>query len=381
MNRLVLAITTLALASCATTGTQAADTAKPVMEKMAVSNILPFDVAACGFRSVPLANPTEELIQGALLSLGPAFQECFVNAKTLDGAPLQAGLKVTLGADVTTEVTGTGVSASGKECLLAVAKRLPFKPLEANAKPVAGEVPVQPGGKSVVFGLNAASDAAGAIRLAQPSFCGCYAELGTKPPPLLVARLVLSKDKPAEVVLDPNDMPTVSACVTERLKTVTLPEGQVQFSYQFLLKNSYAETPSPGAPAALQFQQLDGIRAQKTADVLLAVGSRVPAAKAYDALVAKYKATKPEKSWTLIGELKSKCAAVVTADDVWLQALKALLNVYDSSLKIAQDEKAKEPAWSPVEDALTQQLNSTRQEFARVEGQKKSDEGACPKSK
>lgn len=382
MNRLVPAAA-LAFAACATLGTTggASEGAEATPEKMVVTNVLPFDIAVCSVRPLLLANPTEELIQGALLSVGPAFQECFIDAKAVDGTALDAKVRVTVGAEVSVEVTGTGVSPAGKECLVAAAKRLPFKPLEAGAKPVIAEVPAQAGGKSVVFGINPASDVAGTIRLAQPSFCACYAELAAKPAPVLAASITLSKEKPVDVAMAPNELPTVAACLTERLKALSLPVAELQLPYQFLLKNSYAEGPSPDAVPALKFQQLDGLRAQRTADVLVAVGQRMQVARAYDAVVAKYKSMKPEKSWTLIGELKTKCAAVVSADDTWIASLKGLVGVYQSSLAVAQSEKAKDPAWAPVEDALNQQMAGTNQELARVEGQKKADEGACPKSK
>ena len=391
MIRLVLAVTTLVLGACATAGSQGDLSSQSSTERMAIANVLPFDIAACGVRAVELGAPSDELVLGALLSIGPATQECFTDGASLDGAALDAKLKVTVGAEVTFGVLGTGVSASGKECLLAAAKKLPFKPLEAGAKsgkpleagakPVSAEVPVQPSGKAVVFGINPASDAAGTIRLAQPSFCSCYAELGTKPAPVLVANLKLLKEKPVEVELEANLVPTVAACVSEKLKALKLPSADVQLPYQFLLKNAYADGATPGAQPALQFQQLDGLRAQKTADVLLAVGQRVPVARAYDALVAKYKATRPEKAWPLIGELKTKCAALLAADDVWVASLKTLVAVYQSSLDMAKTEKAKDAAWGPVEDALARQMGDTSQELARVEGQRKNDEGACPKSK
>ncbi len=380
MKRLVLAATTLVLAACATLGSQGAQSQSST-ERMVVANAVPFDIAACGVRPLQLGAASEELVLGALLAIAPVTQECFIDGNAVDGAALEAKLKVTVGAEVTVEVLGTGVSASGKDCLVAAAKKLAFKPLEAGAKPVSAEVAVQPAGKPVVFGINPASDASGTIRLAQPSFCGCYAELGTKPAPVLVANLKLWKEKPVEVELEANQVPTVAACVTEKIKALKLPSADVQLPYQFLLKNAYAEGPTTDALPALQFQQLDGIRAQKTADVLLAVGQRSPLAHAYDAVVAKYKSTKPEKAWNLIGDLKTKCAALLVADDAWLGSLKTLVNVYQSSLEMAKAEKAKDAAWAPVEDALTQQLGSTTGELTRVEGQRKADEGACPKSK
>lgn len=378
MKRLVFAITATTLAACATLSGGSAQKAQP--ERLAIANVMPFDIAACSARPLALTAVTPEAIQGALLSLGPALQECFVDPKATEDA-VKASLRVTVAQKVTIEVLGTGVSAAAKDCLTAAVNLLPWKPLEADAKPIVGEVPVQPAAKPVAFGINPASDAVGTIRLAQPSFCSCYAALGVKPPPNLVAQLKLSKDKPVEVVFEVNEVTSVAACLAEKIKALKLPAADVGVPYQFLLKNSYAEGPSPDASATLQFHQLDGLRAQRTADVLLAVGARGQAAATYDALVSKYKATKPEKSWTLIPELKAKCAALIAADDTWAGSLKNLVSVYDASLALAKQERAKDAAWGPAEEALTQQQAGTAQELTRVEGQRKADEAACPKSK
>jgi hypothetical protein len=379
MNRHLIAAACL-FAACATTETTKQDTkaVESTTEKMLIGNVLPFDLAACGPRSLELMPATTEVVLGALLSLGPAFQECFVDAKAVDGTALDARLKANVGETVSFEVTGTGVSASGKACLIAAAKKLPFKPLERGAKPLVSEVPVRPVGKSVVFGINSGSDAAGTVRLAQPSLCECYAEVATQPAPPLAAKVILTKDKPAEFIVEPNDESTLPTCVLGKLQALSMPAVDAQVPLQFLLFNSYASTPTEGAPAALQFQQYDGARNQRTADVLMLAGKRGSVASAYDAVVAKYKASRAP---ALIGELRTKCAAVLAADDAWLGGLRGLVGVYEASLKLVSGEKGKDAAWVQVEQALTSQLSSTNAEVARVEAQKKVDEGACPKSK
>jgi hypothetical protein len=388
MKRLLAFVAATALAGCATTDASKSGSTKkePTLEKMAVTNVIPFDVAACGPRvTLELSPLTPEVLTGALLSLAPAFQECFLDPKAVEGE-VQATLKATVGAEVAFEVAGTGVSASGKACLVAAAKQLALKPLEASAKPVAAEVPVAPAFKAVAMGVNQASDLVGTVRSAQMTFCPCYAELAPTPSdpagkaaPTLVGKFSVSKekDKPAQSAgLEPNDAPSISECVTQKLAALKLPA--VEAKVPFLLKNSYASEPSPGAQAALQFQQYDGIRAQRTADVLVAAGRRGVDAAAYDAVVAKYKA-KPAP--TLIAELRSKCAAVVKSDDAWIGSLKTLVGVFQASLKLAQTEKANDAGWAPVEQALSQQLDGATTEQLRVEGQKKADENACPKNK
>jgi len=379
MKRLLAIAAGLALASCATLG---GDKKKePAVDKVALINIIPFDVAACGPRALELTPLTTEVLFGAILSVDPAFQECFLDARSLDGLELKDNaIRATVGTAVTFEVLGTGITASGKECLAAAARKLPFKPLDAAAKPVTADVPVGPASKPVAFGVNVGSDAVGTIRLAQPSFCPCYAELGTRPAPVLEAKVTLAKTKPPEFVLESPDAPALGTCVLEKLKGLTLPVGDVSLPYKFLLKNAYAAEPTPGALPALQFQQLEGMRAQKTADVLLAAGRHMTAATAYDAVATRYKAN-PRANIALISELRSKCAAVVASNDGQLGALKALLGVVDSATKLVQGEKVKDPAWAATEEALAKQQGTFSAELTRVEAQKKADEGACPKNR
>jgi hypothetical protein len=149
-------------------------------------------------------------------------------------------------------------------------------------------------------------------------------------------------------------------------------------TWPFLLKNSYATDVDTTAPAALQFQQLDGMRAQRTSDVLIAAGQRVSAALAFDDLAQKYK-KKPAKG--LLEELKTKCADVVAGDDKQIAALKALVAVLEGSQKLATAEKAKDAQWGQVEEQLGNQLKTSTAEVVRVEEQKKNDLNACPKTK
>lgn len=378
MKRVFLAACTL-LAACATTkgGEAKKDEKKggePVMEKMALSNIIPFDVAACGPRELDLANPNGEVLTGALLTLGPAFQECFVDAKSRDGAPIEAKVKVTVSdKDPAAEVSGTGMTASGKACVEGAVKKLPLKPLAAGAAPIAAEIPLSPGAQVVQQGVNAASDVVAALRLAQTSACECYAKLGAGVAPDLKADIDITE---TAATLKLNEATELATCVEGKLKAVDLGKKPLKLTWPLLLKNSYASDVDTKAAAALQFQQLDGMRAQRTADVLMAAGRRVQNALAYDELGKKYKA-KPTKP--LLDELRAKCAEVVASDDKWIANLKALVGVYDSSTKLVMAEKAKDPQWGQVEGALAKQMTATTAEVTRVEAQKTADQNACPK--
>jgi hypothetical protein len=83
----------------------------------------------------------------------------------------------------------------------------------------------------------------------------------------------------------------------------------------------------------------------------------------------------------MLEELKVKCADVAAGDDKQMTAVKNLVAVLEESQKLAVGEKAKDPQWGQVEQALAQQLTSSNAEVARIEEQKKNDLNACPKTK
>jgi hypothetical protein len=170
----------------------------------------------------------------------------------------------------------------------------------------------------------------------------------------------------------------LTGCLTAKMQAVPQAKTQTKLGWPLLLKNSYAAEVDASAPAALRFQQLDGMCGQRTADVLIAAGQRVSAALAFDDLAQKYK-KKPAKG--MLEELKLKCEAVVAGDDKQLAAVKGLVAVLQDSQKLVGEEKAKDPQWAAVEGQLAQQLTTSTAEAVRVEDQKKNDLNACPKTK
>lgn len=385
--RLKRAALLFAFAGCATTSSStttttpststpaAAAPAEP--QKLAITNLIPFDVASCGPRALTLSPLTAEVLTGAMLSMTPATQECFIDPQHRDGQPFDLKAKLTVAeAGVSVELTGTGASPAGKACVEAALKKLPLQPLAAGAKPVSAEVPIGAAERAVRLGQNVADDIAGRLRLAQPSLCECYASIGTQAPPTLKVEVETVKNGPFKmnfVGAEP-----LTTCVSTKLAQVKLPDERAKLTWPFLLKNSYAAEVDAAAPAALRFQQLDGMRAQRTADVLVAAGQRSAAAIAFDDLAQKYK-KKPAKG--MLEELKARCATVIERDDQQLGAVKALVGVLQDSQKLAMTEKAKDPQWAQVEPMLAQQLTTSTAEVTRVEEQKKNDLNACPKTR
>ncbi|MFZ5439238.1 MAG: hypothetical protein ACOZQL_04475 [Myxococcota bacterium] len=382
MKRIVRVASLLAFAGCTTTSTTSSTTATTAPktnepQKMAITNVIPFDLAACGARELTLSPLTAEVLTGAMLSLNPAVQECFINVTARDGQPIDLKAKVTVSeAGPAVEVSGTGASAQGKACIEAAYKKLPLAALPAGSKPISAEIPLGAGPQVVRLGDNAANDVAGALRLAQPTFCECYAKLGTKAPPSLKADVEVSGEGASKVTFGAQD--ELTTCLTAKMQAVPQAKVQTKLGWPLLLKNSYATEVDASAPAALRFQQLDGMRGQRTADVLIAAGQRVTAALAFDELAQKYK-KKPAKG--MLEELKTKCEAVVAGDDKQIAAVKGLVAVLQDSQKLVQEEKAKDAQWAAVEGQLAQQLTTSTAEVVRVEDQKKNDLNACPKTK
>ncbi len=382
MKRLIRVTSLLAFAGCATSSsstTSSAPTTRAAAEpqKMAITNVIPFDLAACGPRELSLSPLTAEVVTGAMLSLSPATQECFVDLTNRDGQAFDLKAKLTVSETGTAvEITGLGASASGKACLETTFKKLTFPAIAAGGKPVSAEIPVGAGTQTVKFGDNAANDIAGKLRLSQPSMCECYAKLGDKPPPNLKAEVEVAAGGAVKASFPSTD--ELTTCLAGKIQSTKLGEFAGKLNWPLLLKNSYATEVDAAAPAALRFQQLDGMRAQRTADVLIAAGQRVAAAIAFDELAQTYK-KKPAKG--LLEELKTKCAAVAAGDDKQLAAMKGLVGVLEESQKLATAEKAKDAQWGQVESALAQQLTTSTAEVVRIEAQKTNDLNACPKAK
>lgn len=335
---------------------------EPAPQREAITNVVPFDVASCGPRPLQLAPLNEEVLTGALLSLSPAAQECFVHPASRDGRPftLRAKVAVTDGS-VAVELPGTGASEQGLACVRAALAKLPLMSGTATA-----EVPLAAPAQAVRLGDTAVNDAAGALRLALPQACDCFASV-TGPPPALSARAARGS-----VTVTPAG--PVAECLAPKL-SVALAGAKAEFTVPLLLKHAYGEADA-SAPAALRFQQLDGVRGQRAADVLLAAGRRGAAALAYDELAARYK-KKPARG--MLEELRARCAAVLAADDAQLAALKALVAVTEESARLARTEKQTDAQWAQVEGQLAGQLTTSTAEVVRVEAQRKADAAACPR--
>ncbi len=370
MKALATMSTVVLCAACATSAPVVKEEAKPkpaapvaMTVQQRVMNLIPFDVATCFPAKPALPAPLNaEAVAGALRAARPGILECLVDPKSRGAAPETV---ITLNGRT---VTGTNLEESGKAC---IEKALAVLELAADAPEA--PVEVRSSATGVKMGVNAASDVAGAIRLAQAQWCECYD--GALPPSAMLS-VHLTPGAPAKVAV--KDINATTACLATKVGALDLrAPTETEVPYSFLLLDSRLETETPGTPNELQFLQLDAIRARKSAESALAVASRMTAVAGYDGLVAKYNATK--KPAALVPEIKRRCAALVKADDALIAAIEAQAKIDTHTAELAATFAEKDEQWKNAQSAAQTQAQGTQAEAVKVKAARDSDAKVCPK--
>ena len=393
MRRIAIASLVLA-AGCATQQEAQKKQQGPTTteERMRITNQPPFDVAVCQQTAPTLPQPVNQgILVGAILAIRPEVMECLVDPKSRgEGTTTRAVVKTNVtdqgGAHA---VTGENLTPEGTACIQKVVDaRVPVAALPKGAQPVQSEstfVHEAANSPSVKFGINPGSDFSGAVRLGQTGWCDCYAGFATKTPLILKANVELKKGAANAVAItfDPVGNPegdALAACLQGKMMAVPakLEVEQLKFPYRFIHFNSKSTEPSPELTPELRFFQLELERNQRSANAAIAFGARLNAAEAYDAIVSKYQKT---KDWKLIDELKGKCKALVDAAQGWVNTIDAQLKVDQATLALAQELKAKDPAWGEVETKSQEVINGTQQDLANAQKRLEADQGACPKER
>jgi hypothetical protein len=392
LRRLAVACV-LVTAACA--GQQKTDSASTtVQERMRITNQPAFDVAHCQKRTLTLPQPPNQgLLVGALVSARPQVMECLVDPKSRAGGD---STRLTVKTSVTEQAathtaTGENLTPEGQKCVQdAVNAFVPLQPLAKGAQPVEAQVEfvhVVSSSPSIKFGINEGSDFSGTVRLAQPTWCDCYAAYTSRAPPLLTAKITLRKGSPtpADVTFEASgstEGDQLAACLKQ--KVVALPARvsteELSFPHRFLHFNSMATEAAANLPTELRFQQLELVRNQAAAATAIAFGMRANAAEAYDAIVTEYKKD-PKKNFGLIPQLRERCAALVKAADGWLAAIETQQSVDQQTVTLVQELKAKDAAWADVETASQGALATTQKDLATAKQRRQEDEAACPKDR
>ncbi|MCP3165587.1 hypothetical protein [Myxococcus qinghaiensis] len=369
-----------------------ADTAaKPqtTEERVRIGNQPAFDVATCFPRELTLPPSNQAVVVGAMLTTRPEVMECLV-APTSRGAAEKTVVTVkttVTDASATHAVTGENLTPEGQQCIQAVVDKLVKpQPLAKGAQPLESTSTFEhdtTSSSSVKFGINEGSDYSGAIRLAQPGWCDCYANAKDSTPPVLTARVTLVKGQPlSEVVFEPSgstEGDQLAACLKTKLAAVPAKatSDKLTYPHRFVHFNSGGSEASSTLPPNLRFFQLELIRNQRAADAAIAVGDRVNTALSYDGVVKKYNAT---KNTGLVQEMTSKCKAYVEAAQGVVKALEAQQSVDQASLTLVQELKATDAeGWAPVETASKAALDATKEDLTKASSEAQSAPGLCPK--
>ena len=391
MRRIAIAsLLASAAAGCASTQQAQTQGSTTKEERMRISNQPPFDVSVCQTQLPALPQPANQGgLVGGLLFARPQVMECLVDPKSRgDAETTRVVVKTTVNDQGGTHaISGENLTPEGTACVQkAVDTLVPLTALAKGAQPVESEsvfVHERGNSASVKFGANPGSDYSGAVRLAQPQWCDCYAGFTTVAPPTVRANITLKKTATtaADITFDPVGTPEgeqLTACLKGKLAAVPakLDVDELKFPYRFVHFNSRATEPAADLQPELRFFQLDLVRNQRSADAAIAFGHRANAAEVYDAIVAQYQKT---KDWKLVDELKSKCKVLVDASQAWVNAIDAQLKVDQTTLGLAQELKAKDASWADLEPKAQEVINNTQQDLDNAKKRLEADQGACPK--
>ena len=388
---LIAAVTAVAAvaAGCAAAGGGAGT----VADQQRIAALSASDVGLCYPAPIPATSGVNpEVLTGMLVAARPGVMECLVDPRSRGQAKeTQVTLKTTAGGGkLEHAVTGANLSPTGEQCIRAALDKH-FASADGFAaqaaavtSPATGEAQVTHVAgvsPSVELGLNEASDVTGAIRIAQSSWCDCYAEWKSAPPHPLTATITVKQGAPPQATFEPAKDPAaqkVAACLTTKIAALPLKAQSASLTvpYSFLFIHSGQASPLTDLPPAVQLRQLDALRTQRAARAVIALGGRTSAAVAYDVLVKKFQEA-PDS--VPVEDLTKGCAALLAADDSWLAAMTQQLEIDQQTLTLVQQLKAQDPAYERAEAAAKAGVETTKQDIETAKQMKVSDTGACPR--
>lgn len=386
MRKLLIAVVLVVTACASSSSGDAvkadAKAAAAAPEKMSITNLLNFDVGTCSLNPVE-GSLNETLVMAALLGARPSFGECLIDPKSRgQEAETQVTVKANLNeGEAKFDVAGTNLMPEGKACIEKTLGALGFKPLSKGQKAIEVSVPyVFQGTQGVRWGVNEPSDVAGQIRIAQASWCNCFATVGAKAPPNLKAALQLQPGQPLAITIDAKEPDqALAACLEPKLKAMT-PKvtRQLTMTYPFLLTNSGSGTENEAADPATQFQQLAVIGTAGEVQVARDVGAVELAALEYSQAGQRYNA-KP--SGPAMKDVRERCAALVSKDEELKNSLEALKATYERTKQVISGLKATDAAWAQIEPGVIGRLTQTEKQIGPAAEQKKAHSAACQKLK
>jgi len=365
----------------------------PTSTQQKIVNISPLDLGVC-FQQAP-ALPEKinaDVLTGLLVAARPLVMECLVDPKNRGPAEETPVTVKTIIANGKTahSFSGQNLMPAGEQCIrAALDKYLSSAPdwaakagavtvsAEAQYKHVAGAMP------TVKMGISEASDVAGVIRLAQGTFCDCYAPFKDAEPSMFKASIdIKSGAAPTVTMSDANDEASkqVAACLQPKVAALPLKTtaSELKAPYTFMFVSSSRPEMFTKAAPPLAFAQYELVRNQSLAASVLAMGARSVAAEAYDALIAKFK--KDQASVTL-ELLQNGCGALIKADEAYIATAEKQVDVEQKAVTMLTDFAAKDAVWNPVKEATQGNLDQAKKDLETGKKYKEADLGACPKVK
>jgi hypothetical protein len=236
---------------------------------------------------------------------------------------------------------------------------------------------------SVKWGVSEASDAAGTIRVAQGSFCDCYAPWKDAEPTTLKVGLKLKKGAAATVTFDASTDATatqVAACLQPKVTALPLKttSDELTAPYVFAFANSTGADMYANATPDMAFMQYDAVRNQAFGASLIADGGRLVAAEAYGALGQQYK--KDTKSVTIL-QLQQSCDGLLKAHDTYIAALEKQLRLEEKAVTMLTDFAAKEAEWTPVKEGTVEHAARSKKDIEAAKAVRVEDAATCAKLK
>jgi hypothetical protein len=389
MKRPLSAALFLVGTGCATTSPQAEAERPPQVITHQLFNRSEFDVMNCSAEPLTARVFDGKSITGALLAVRPLLLECLVDPKSRGPAEQTQVVVDSVATDKGVEhtVSGANLTAEGKACLEQVlADKVKLSALERGAQPVAAQVQVvhsPQANAAVQLGHNEPSDLIGHIRVAQRSWCDCYAGYKDTVPTPVKAIAIIEKGatQVSEVKLTPlgppgEDLPALSECLTQKLRALPLPATTARWDlpYTFESINTLAAEPAAGVSDPVKLVHLDARRFYQLALTTTAIGERTGAAVAYGDVVMRFNSRR--KSATR-KQLDEACQVLLQKDDAWLAQLNRQLETDKQTLTTVEALAASNQGWAPQVPGARKGVADTEAELASAREMREADAKIC----
>jgi hypothetical protein len=385
-----------ALAALACVGQQKTGSFAPgttLQERTHIHNQPVFDLAACQPRQLALPHPMSPgILVAAVFSARPQVTECLVDPKNRGPA---ATTHVMVETSVTDQaaahtIHGDNLTAAGRTCIRnAVNALVPLAPLTKGAQPVEAQTEFfheLNNSPAVTFGRGEDSDFSGTLRLAQRTWCHCYAPFTTQAPPALAAKIKLTKTgaTPVEIAFEPSgssDGDMLISCLKKEIAAlpVKFSSDEAIVFHRFFHLHSLAIEPAASLPPDLRYRQLELARGQRAAEAAIAFAAHDNAQEAYNAIAIQYNEA-PARNHRLLPGLHAKCAGLLKAADAWIATIEVQRQVDQQTLMLVQELKTLDPGWARQEPASRLALINTETELSRAQKDRQQDEQACPQA-